>query len=431
MRLFINVLISFISFSPIFGQHPLFQSGSWQEAVKKADQENKLIFVEVCSTDADNISDTIQASDVLLDLHTSNFINVRLTPSNAAYSSVVSNYQVNSFPAYLYLNKSTLLLLPAVKTNSTENLLINTRSAIAQQHEKSPLAQMDLDFSQQKLSKVALYDYIQKRTALGFDNADIIDAYAQKSSLSDLLTKPKLALFLQQNNCNADGYFLSVIDKEKEKVMLVLGINELAFYRLITTSFTYTFDKICKNRDEDALNALIAIKIKNSSNEDAGIIKNELLAKYYYQTKQPLKLANFATAYADAIIKYNESIKTKKVKTPAAKSLFPSASSQGSTEASNEIYALKLRDAAQYMAETLTNKNLLNLALTWSLKATEMFNCFSGYETQAYILYKLGKRTEAIHCMEKATTLVPSQDDSQMRDLSVRLVKMKRGERIF
>jgi tetratricopeptide (TPR) repeat protein len=120
------------------------------------------------------------------------------------------------------------------------------------------------------------------------------------------------------------------------------------------------------------------------------------------------------------------------------KALFPTSLSSNKLHTKdiqhlNMIYSSKLRNAAQYAVEMLSNKQILAKALIWSRRAIELFDNFSNYETYAYVLYKLGRRHEAIVNMEKAYTVALKSDGNKSvhEKVKSRLIKMKRGERIW
>ena len=191
-----------------------------------------------------------------------------------------------------------------------------------------------------------------------------------------------------------------------------------------------------------AIKARLACLAVNTE-EEKNIIANEYRAKFYYNTKQPVLLANYVTLYANTLMEQGVDVANTEdielveiVPNVNTKALFPSGFSAEflNAQRNEEIdiaYSFKLRDAAQYMVEMISNKRMLNNALLWSQKAIELFDNFSNYETQAYILYKLGKRSEAIASMEKAYKVAPDTEDLVKEKVEAKLIMMKRGERIF
>ena len=276
-------------------------------------------------------------------------------------------------------------------------------------------------------NKNSVYEQIVNLTKQGLNNADYIDIYAGMAHDRDMLKPNVLELFLNKNDINVTGEFARFVSKNSSKVMAISNMDEAEYSALFSRFADREFDRICESRSESdnfessiyesKINDLVRYIAANNGNVDPELLRAEYMTRYYYKTKQALKLADYAPRFADAIIRQGENDSPK---------IYMSASNANSN---NEIYAMKLSSAAQFIVETLSHKQTLNNALTWSIKAVELSGNSSNYETQAYLLYKLGKRNEAIVCMEKAYTLAPGFEE--LGEISMRLVKMKRGERIF
>lgn len=296
--------------------------------------------------------------------------------------------------------------------------------------EVKPIAQFDLEYQNKKLNKKGLYEYIVKRTLLGLDNSELIDNYAQQATKNELINNSTLKLFLEENNINIPGNFFNFITNNQEEIIYSLKCSDNHFHRLANKSMEHCFNRICSNKDENALENMINIKINSlnlENDENRDIIYNEYMTRYFHATYQPLKLANHATAYANAICKHKELLEEQAKET--SKKLYSPTIINPVSQLS---YALKLRNAAQYVVETISSKTMLNNALAWSNTAQQLDNDNYGiYETQAYILYKLGKKDDAITSMEKAYNLVPMQNIKQKETVGFNLIKMKRGERIY
>lgn len=448
-----NRFILFLSFLfivlPVFSQQNIvYEKTLWEQAVQKAKNENKLIFVEVLNADLDDYNSALTSNnnDNISNLYNNSFVNYRLTHNNEKYTYIVNRYKINKFPTYIYIQPNGILNYTISGDLSLQAFESNAQTAIKYKNESKPIAQWDLEYESQKNDKRFVYEYIEKRTILGFDNADIIDQYAKLVPTNDLLKSPIINLLLERNKAiNADGALYRIVISNQEKVKKALLNKDSQLEQILLNCADYTFNKACKTKNEKLLESFITAKLalgNPANHEDSVIIQNECRAKFYYTTKQPVLMANFVHIYADMIMKQElkkeEQEETVVVNNINTKGLFPSLLSQSSkplhqTEQIDIAYSFKLRDAAQYVVEMLSNKAMLNNALIWSQKAIELFDNFSNYETHAYVLYKLGKRREAITTMEKAYAVAPSSSESSLirENVEAKLIKMKRGERIW
>jgi tetratricopeptide (TPR) repeat protein len=277
------------------------------------------------------------------------------------------------------------------------------------------------------MNKTSLYEYIDKRTSLGLDNSEMIDKYTRMATHNELLDKKILLLFIDENNFNIPGSFYSFVEQNQEEIRQILKIGDERFYRLTEKSIEYNFQKICRDKDEARLSYIIEIKANIFNAGDREILHNEYMTRYFHNTYQPLKLIDYAREYVNSVMKYKE--QQEKIFSENNKRMF---SPSFKNSAVQTMCASKLRNAAQYVVEIMSVKSALNDALTWCVKAEQLAgdDRYNIYETQAYILYKLGRKDEALVNMEKAYNSIHHDNIEQKKNIGFHFIKMKRGEKI-
>ncbi|MDR1339308.1 MAG: hypothetical protein LBK58_04570 [Prevotellaceae bacterium] len=391
------------------------------ELVHSAKSNNKPILLKVFHSD---ISGFPFDSDSFAD----RFIEASFNASNSAGKAIVNEYKVEAYPSIILLNSSGYLILPVKKVSSLAEIREYAEKALKMKHETKPLAQLDLEYRNNKMNKTSLYEYIDKRTSSGLDNSEFIDKYTQMATSVDLLSGKTLTLFIDRNSFNIPGAFCSFVEQNQEEIKQVLKLGDERFNRMAEKSVEYSFRKICTNRDESALKHIIDIKANTFNAGDREILHNEYMTRYFHLTCQPLKLVKHAREYVDVVLKYRErqeeefSERNKRLFAPSLKN-----------SAVRTVCASKLRDAAQYVVEIMSAKSILRDALSWSLKAEQLADDdkYEIFETQAYILYKLGKRDEALERIEKAYNSIPQSNIEQKKSIGLNLVRMKRSEKIY
>jgi hypothetical protein len=397
------------------------ESIALDKLVYSAKSKNKLLLLKVFNSDALNFSFDSTAFD-------DRFIEASLYASNPSDLVIINEYRVESYPSIILLNSNGHLLLPVKKVDNHAEVKAYMEKALKMKHESKPLAQCDLDYRNNKMNKASLYEYIDRRTSLGLDNSEMIDKYTQLATSGDLLNMKTLLLFIDENNFNIPGAFCSFLEQNNEEIRQILKLSDERFCRMAEKSVEYGFQKICNSQDESALKYLIDIEANIFNAGDMEILRNEYLTRYFHTTYQPLKLVNHAKEYVNAILQYKE--QQEKELREQNKRLF---SPIVKNSAVRIMCAAKLRDAAQYVVEIMSSKSALNDALSWSIKAEQFAadDKYDIYETQAYILYKLGKKDEAITNMEKAYNSIPQDNINQKTNIGFKLIKMKRGEKIY
>ncbi|MDR2287225.1 MAG: hypothetical protein LBE04_07100 [Prevotellaceae bacterium] len=391
------------------------------ELLYSAKSRNKLLLLNVLSSETSNFPfDSITFDD--------RFIEASLYASNPSDLAIINEYRVESYPCIILLNSNGHLLLPVKKVDSHAEVKAYIEKALKMKHEPKPMAQFDLEYRNNKMNKTSLYEYIGKRTYSGLDNSEIIDKYTSLATPGDLLNRETLLLFIDENIFNIPGAFCNFLKQNHEEIREILRLSDERFHRLTEKSVEYNFQKICANRNEPALTYIIDIKANTFNAGDREILRNEYMTRYFHTTYQPVKLINHAKEYVSAVLQYKE--EQEKELLEKNKLLF---SPSFKNSALRTVCASKLRNAAQYVVETTSAKSALTDALSWSVKAEQFAvdDKYDIYETQAYILYKLGKRDEAITNMEKAYSLIPHDNVAQKTNIGFNLIKMKRGEKIY
>lgn len=443
----IFLLISLIfSVSFVSAQKVSFEKTSFNDVLLKAKTEKKVVFIRISDSSAGN---EVYDNDNVGRLYNSSFVNYQLTPSDNDYQFIINQYKIKTIPANIFIQPEGGALVHVCLSDnlSANDLISNAELAIAYSKDSKPVAQWDLEYNDKKQDKKFVFNYIEKRSTLGLDNADIIDHYATIAK-SELLKPAVVSLFLNKNKyINANGtYFRHALENRKE-IQSILKIDDNKFNEILVRSVDNKFAMACDAKCEvllkQAIDAKLAL-INPNTEEDSTVIQNEYRTKFYYSTKQPLLLANFVMEYANTILELEQQNLSQKTmaetKGVNPKALFPATFSMNEVKNVSRLsddeyldiaYSYKLRDAAQYVVEMLSNKRMLDNALVWSQKAIDLFDNFSNYETHAYILYKLGKRSEAIASMEKAYEVAPESESSVRAKVEAKLIKMKRGERIF
>jgi tetratricopeptide (TPR) repeat protein len=390
------------------------------ELVYSAKNKDKLILLKAFNS---GVSDTFSDSTAFSD----RFIEASLYVSNPSDLAIINEYNVETYPSIILLNAHGHLILPVKQINNIVEVEEYLGKALKMKHELKPLAQFDLEYRNNKMNKTTLYEYIAKRTSLGLDNSEMIDRYTHLATPGDLLDKKTLLLFIDENNFNIPGSFCSFIEQNQEKIRQILKLGDERFYRLTEKSVEYNFQKICQNKDEAGLNYIIDIKANVFNSGDREILHNEYMTRYFHSTYQPLKLIDYAREYVNSVLKYNE--QQEKAVSETNKRLF---SPSFKNSAVRTMCASKLRNAAQYVVEIMSAKSVLTDALSWSIKAEQFADDrYDIYETRAYILYKLGRRDEALTNMEKAYNAIHQENIEQKENVGFNLIKMKRGEKIY
>lgn len=112
-----------------------FESLSWQQALGKARQENKMIFIDVYATWCTycrQMDATTFLQPEVGDYHNEHFINLRYDALKTDGIAIRNSYRLLGFPTFLYLDPQGMVVKKTVGYQSKEQLLQNSQTALAQ-----------------------------------------------------------------------------------------------------------------------------------------------------------------------------------------------------------------------------------------------------------------------------------------------------------
>src|SRR5438067_9953938 len=111
-----------------------FEPLSWQQALGKARQENKMIFIDVyatwCTYCRQMDANTFSLPEVG-DYHNEHFINLRYDVLKADGIAIRNSYRLLGFPTFLYLDPQGMVVKKTVGYQSKEQLLQNSQAAFS------------------------------------------------------------------------------------------------------------------------------------------------------------------------------------------------------------------------------------------------------------------------------------------------------------
>src|SRR3954463_206889 len=111
-----------------------FEPLSWQQALGKARQENKMIFIDVyatwCTYCRQMDANTFSLPEVG-DYHNEHFINLKYDVLRGDGIAIRNSYRLLGFPTFLYLDPQGFVVKKTAGYQSKEQLLQNSQAALS------------------------------------------------------------------------------------------------------------------------------------------------------------------------------------------------------------------------------------------------------------------------------------------------------------
>ncbi len=406
-------ILSFLVAAPVFlfaqDKGIQFVHGmSWEQVKAKAKAENKYIFMDCFTTwcgPCKYMSANIFPQEKVGDVINKNFISVAVqldTTDNdndfvkswyQAGHDIAKDYKIMAYPTYLYFSPDGKIVHRAVGSSPAEEFITKAENA--------------LNPEKQYYTLVAKYEQGQKDS--GFLRAlslAALDAYDMETAnkvskdylatQSNYFTPGNLDFIKKFTQSSKDkGFEIMLNNEDKVDAVLGKGVANGILQDIILNE--EVIRKLPRNKEEKPDWTAIAndLKTKYPKQSDEVLAKGKVIYFQYFAKDWK----SFEPAIVDYMKKYGATVSPE-----------------------------ELNSYAWTVFENCDDMTCVTEALEWSKRSFAENQNPLFMDTYANILYKLGKKDEAITWEEKALSLA---SDSDKQSLQETLDKMKNGEKTW
>ena len=404
----IIIILFFIPFFAFTQQGIQFEHGTtWDKALAKAKAEKKYIFVDAFATwcgPCKYMAAKIFTQQQVGDVFNSTFVNVKMQMDTSAKDNedvkncyadahkMGKDYKINVYPTFLFFSSEGKLVHRLVGSMEADEFASKAKSVMNPEGQyytmldKYKGGKKDPDFLK-TLAHLAEEAYDKENIS------PIANDYL--STQNDYLT-----------NDNVDFIF-HFVNNTKSVGFKVLTENEAKFNQLKNN--TSATDKIVEIVKEEELYPYFSKK--STIVPDWKAINSTISKKY--------------PKHADEVI---ASGKVTYFKAKKDWLNFQSAVQQYMKKYGNKATPAQLNEHAWTVFENCNGATVLQDALNWSKQSIKDKEDPSYMDTYANLLYKTGKKDEAIELEEKAMSMV---SDQEKVDFSETIEKMKNGTKTW
>jgi len=190
-----------------------FFKGSWKALMDEAAKQNKLIFVDVytdwcapCKTMDQEVFPSQEVGKEYNNL----FVSYKLNAEKGEGIVLSKHYAVRAYPTYLFLDKNGNLIDRSGDYMQASEFIAVGKKAAASKNESGSLAELDAQFRKGDRRPDFLKAYLEKRTVLKMDNAEVLNAYVTVLS-PQMLKQPKTLIFLTHHMGGTTSKALPVV----------------------------------------------------------------------------------------------------------------------------------------------------------------------------------------------------------------------------
>nr|WP_121270134.1 thioredoxin fold domain-containing protein [Pedobacter schmidteae] len=397
------LLTPFLGIAQDKGTH--FEHGlSWAQVKEKAKKENKYLFVDCFTTwcgPCKYMTSTIFPQEKVGDFFNKNFVNVKVQFDKtkgdseevkswyADAESMSKEFKVVAYPTFLIFSPQGELVHRIVGGGDADGFIAKAQKALNPETQYYTLLKK---YDAGKPSPETLKELVSvAEEAYDEDNASKF-ATAYLATQKDLYTKANLE-FLSKYTKNSKSKGFELMLKNAKKIDAVLGngkASEILGKIIMKENIHPGLRKPTANID-----SLIAAARAKYPTVDISKSTDLLKIQFYQGTKKWDKFQPAVMAYMK---KYG-----------------------------TEVNAEMLNNFAWSVFENCKDQDCVASAMAWSKRSVEETQEKEPafLDTYANLLYKMGKKEEAIAMQQKAVNLVPANEKNQYQ---ATLDKMKKGE---
>jgi thioredoxin-related protein len=384
-------------------------TNSWEQVLAKAKAENKYIFVDCyttwcgpCKQMSKNIFPQAEVGkfyndhyiNIKVQLDTTDADNEEVRSWYADGKKLATQYEVHAYPTYLFLDPNGQIVHRAVGSSDAAKFVAKGQDALDPQKQYYTLKQQ---YAKGGSDAAALY----KMAMAANDAYDL--SFAKKvadeyiATQNDLYTSENLNLLMDFTNTSADPGF-KIFSQDQEKADAVIGKGKAS--KLVNAIILQEeiYPKLLK---------------KNSPPADWKALETTLTTKYPAQAKEILLYSK---------VLYAQQKRDWVSFGPAVTNYMKAYGSKVSPEQMNNF--------AWTVFENCSDAACVASALDWSKQSFADNQSHQYMDTYANLLYKAGKKQEAITWETKAMTLAKEAKEDT-GDYQATLDKMKKGEKTW
>lgn len=384
-------------------------AANWQSVLTKAKKENKMIFVDAYTTwcgPCKMMAKNIFPLEEVGKFYNANFINlkVQLDTTKKDNAEVVSwykdahdimiKYNVQVFPTYLFISPDGKLLHRAVGASDATAFIAKGKNA--------------LDPNTQYYTLKDKYNAGQKDPALLKALATAaVEAYDQEniSVFGNAYLATQTNLLTEENIRFMSKFTFSSKDKG--------------------------FDMMIKNPD-----AFDAVLGKGASKAAVRMIvmQEEVYPVIFSRSQAPIKWEELektlVTKYPSFGAEYTSYAKVNYFMSQGNWDYFAPAITSYMQLYGADVNPAELNNFAWAVFENCADMNCVEQAVQWANRAKAVKDA-NYYDTYANLLYKSGKRNEAIQAQEATIAVAKETKNDNIADFEATLKKMKAGEKTW
>lgn len=454
MKPVIFLLLLIVSL-PVFSQIVFEKDLTWEQASKKAKAAKKLIFIHLEDDHCQQCNDVASqgfGSSILKEKYENNFVSIRANVKTERGKKLADQFEIKGALVSLYVDADGNILNRFNGSTSAGFVYAEQADIALGRKKDKQLSQFAKEYTAGERSSKFLKEYITKRKGLSLPVDDLLEQYVGQLPI-DSLKNYNVIKFIYANGPSVDSRAYNIVQSGAGKGLIdsvykTMPIEEAVAMNNAIIGNTF---RIAVERKDVNLAYRLSTFTRNTYNknfEKGNLASRRGLLRYFYAVKDTVQYKREAKDFLDFThmrITTDSLKKMDEAETKNQPAVPPAAWSKESVKMvrfapPSQFYHIELNEHAWHFYEMFTNVGDLETALKWSYQSMELFNGLNRerqspmklgnpayLDTYAQLLYKLGRKQEAIEWQTKAVE-AQKITGSSAGSFEATLVKMKAGK---
>lgn len=423
-----------------------FENLTFDAALQKSKQTGKFIFLQFESEECEHcneVADKAFRDKKLSEQLEQVFICIKTTKDSPDRQQVASlfNKKEDGFGSLFISSDGTLLHSYAGSTTLPKTYEEHIDKALIKAGEGLRVTELEKEYKSGNTSPGLIELLLQIKNKLNLETDSLLDQYVNlvpADSLTSIRTVQFIASMAPVLDSKADIKFR--INPSFNKAWYSIPLSErISINRKIGYK---SMQKAIREKNEKyayRVASFIKYTYDNTRQQDGQKAFDIKMIDYYREIKDTLNYMVRSVNYYDNYYMTIDVDSIKRKDSVNMKLLFekqvPSSLPNGSTMVRKtisyspavQVFNRELNNAAMSFYELTNDPLYLAKALQWSTRANQFYDSYASMDTHAHLLYKTGKKQEAIEWQIKAITLYKKQGFDS-KNLEKVLAEMKSGK---
>ncbi len=415
-RLIFSFIICFVQIT--YAQQGVqFFEGSWAELLKKAQTENKAICIDVytvwckpCKLMEREAFPTEKIGKVL----NTHFINYRIDAEKGEGRKITKEYEAEGYPTLLFLRPDAELFYKIVGYSGVNPLLFELQKAVSTLNASEALAPLTAEYEKGNREREFLWTYLEKRKAAGLGYAEVYNEYLKTLPIATQDSKPIMEQ-LCRNISSLEGLAMDIVIRKFSFYYDSLqGIDISFMEKNLKNAIRKARKKAIEKNDVELIGRVAkAVELIQESPKPQEI--EAVYLDFYHQTKNKTEFEPKIQIFIEKYLKVENIEEILQIDArfrERLKKMNFESSSDWLTKIRKSLknpngrpIAEQLNSWAWASYEVSENQELLEKALEWAEKAFILCDDHDSLHTKAHLLWKLGRKKEAIQTQTEAVNL--------------------------